>query len=108
MRVRALALDELWIGEMVPLVLDGTPVALLRLESGVFAYHDRCAHQGFRFSSGTLVNGCITCPVHGWQYDAATGCGRNPVGVSLRALPVAIVDGAIWVELDDARAAQRG
>ena len=42
----AAALDELWIGEMKGVVLDGTPVLLVRLDDGVRAYADRCCAPG--------------------------------------------------------------
>jgi nitrite reductase/ring-hydroxylating ferredoxin subunit len=46
--VRAIAESELWIGELCGLVLDGRRVLLLRLNDGVRAYEDRCAHLGVR------------------------------------------------------------
>ena len=44
--------------------------------------------------------------MHQWQYDARTGQGVNPRGVALRALPMKIEDGGIWVEVDDDVAAE--
>lgn len=39
---------------------NGNPVAL----------QDRCLHRNSRLSAGTLKNGQIQCPYHGWQYDS--------------------------------------
>lgn len=34
---------------------------------------DRCLHRSARLSKGTVKNGQITCPYHGWVYN---GCGK--------------------------------
>ncbi len=39
---------------------DGQPVAL----------QDRCLHRNSRLSEGSLQQGCLHCPYHGWVYDA--------------------------------------
>lgn len=33
------------------------------------AIKNRCCHRSAKLSKGTIVNGCIACPYHGWQYD---------------------------------------
>ncbi|MEL6320061.1 MAG: aromatic ring-hydroxylating dioxygenase subunit alpha [Cyanobacteria bacterium J06626_14] len=38
---------------------DGTPVAL----------RDRCMHRNSRLSTGSVQNGYLQCPYHGWTYD---------------------------------------
>jgi phenylpropionate dioxygenase-like ring-hydroxylating dioxygenase large terminal subunit len=40
---------------------DGQPVAL----------RDRCMHRHSRLSQGRVSNGQLSCPYHGWVYDAA-------------------------------------
>jgi nitrite reductase/ring-hydroxylating ferredoxin subunit/DMSO/TMAO reductase YedYZ heme-binding membrane subunit len=49
----------------------------------VFRYHDRisavtnvCAHQGGPLGEGKIIDGCITCPWHGWEYRPQDG--RSP------------------------------
>jgi len=102
------ALDELRIGEMKGVVLDGRPVLLVRLADGVRAYADRCSHQGVRLSEGRLEGTRLTCHAHEWLYDAATGCGINPASCSLTAYPAEVREGRICVDLDSTfRAASR-
>jgi len=96
----AVALDELRIGEMMGVVLDGRPVLLVRLADGVRAYADRCSHQGVRLSEGRLEGTRLTCHAHEWLYDAATGCGINPASCSLTAYPAEVREGRICVDLD--------
>ena len=99
MRRRLMEAAELWDGEMRGHRVDGQRVLLVKLDGRVCAYVDRCAHLGLPLSEGELVNGEIRCKAHHYRYDARTGCGINPRSVSLRALPVAIEDDMITVEL---------
>ena len=101
--VSALSEAELWIGEMRGVTLSGAPVLVVRLDGGVCAYHDRCPHQGYPLSEGTLESGVITCKVHGHSFDAATGAGVNPQRPCLSALPVRVEDGQVLVELSSLR-----
>ena len=96
----AAALDELRIGEMKGVLLDGRPVLLVRLEDGVRAYADRCSHQGVRLSEGRLEGNRLTCHAHEWLYDAATGCGINPAHCSLVAYRCEVRAGRICVDTE--------
>jgi toluene monooxygenase system ferredoxin subunit len=93
-----LPLDELWLGEMRACSAGARRVLLLRLETGVYAYQDRCPHLGVPLSQGTLREGVLTCAAHGFQYDAVTGSCMNPKHLRLVALPVRVDAEQIWVD----------
>jgi toluene monooxygenase system ferredoxin subunit len=95
---RTLPEEELWVGEMRGCDVAGRRVLLLRLQNGIHAYEDRCAHLRVPLSEGTLRNGVLTCSAHGFEYDAATGRGINPKSVRLVALPMRVEGGHIWVD----------
>jgi toluene monooxygenase system ferredoxin subunit len=98
--VFAAELGSLWPGEMRGLSIATMKVLLVNLGGRVLAYEDRCAHLGIPLSHGRLDReGVVTCSAHGWQYDAGTGAGCNPRGVSLRPLPVRIDRDQIWVDV---------
>lgn len=45
-------------------------VVVWRCEDGTaVAAQDRCMHRAGRLSEGTVVDGCVRCPYHGWTYD---------------------------------------
>ncbi len=100
---RAARLEELWIGEKLGVVVDGLRVLLVRLDEGVFAYEDRCMHQGVAMSEGKLVGRTLVCSAHAWEYDACSGRSINPRGAMLRALPVEIRDGEVLVDVEGRR-----
>jgi nitrite reductase/ring-hydroxylating ferredoxin subunit len=53
--------------------VEGTPVLVIRAESGFFALANRCPHLGFPLKGGKVENGIITCPLHNSQFDLRTG-----------------------------------
>ena len=56
----------------------GTAVAVFRnTEDKVFALLDRCPHKGGPLSQGIVHGRTVTCPLHSWTIDLATG---HPTG----------------------------
>lgn len=53
-------------------------VAVFRHGGRVSAVTNVCAHQGGPLGEGKIVDGCITCPWHGYQYDPANGQSPPP------------------------------
>ena len=39
-------------------------------EGRATALQDRCLHRSAQLSRGTVSKGRLSCPYHGWQYDA--------------------------------------
>jgi toluene monooxygenase system ferredoxin subunit len=94
----ATTLGELWSGEMRGVSVGGRRVLLVRVEDQVFAYEDRCVHQGVPLSDGRLEGREIVCHAHEWRFDACTGRGTNPAGSRLRACPVRIEGERVLVD----------
>jgi toluene monooxygenase system ferredoxin subunit len=92
--------EDLWIGEMAGVNVDGRPVLLVNVEGTVRAYEDRCLHRAMPLSPGKLAGNRLVCAAHEWTYDAATGCGINPDGVALRRYDVRLVAGQIEVDIE--------
>ena len=67
-------------GRVTSLVVDGRPVALTRCGGAVGALENRCPHQGGPVGEGSIENGWLRCPWHGYDYDPLTG--RPPEGFS--------------------------
>ena len=54
-------------------VVEGQRLALFRHEQGVHAISNACVHLGGELAAGTLSEGVVTCPLHGWQFDVTDG-----------------------------------
>lgn len=57
---------------------NGDRVAVFRHEGSFSAISNACAHQNGPLGEGRIVQGCVTCPWHGFQYDVRTGCSPAP------------------------------
>jgi methionine sulfoxide reductase heme-binding subunit len=75
----------------------GERIAVIRHAGGVSAVHGVCAHQGGPLSEGKLIDGCLTCPWHGWQYRPEDGCAPPPFTEKIPTYRVKIEDGRILV-----------
>ncbi|MEM8878414.1 MAG: Rieske 2Fe-2S domain-containing protein [Pseudomonadota bacterium] len=56
----------------------GERIAVFRHGQKICAVTNVCAHQNGPLGEGRIVDGCITCPWHGFQYDPETGCAPPP------------------------------
>ena len=65
-------------GRVHTTVIDGRTVAVTRCRGRVGALDNRCPHQGGPLGEGSIENGWLRCPWHGYDYDPTTG--RPPEG----------------------------
>jgi methionine sulfoxide reductase heme-binding subunit len=79
-------------------VVGGERVALFRHQGRIFATSNVCRHQGGPVGEGRIVNGCITCPWHGWNYQPEDGCSPPPFQEMLATYDTRLLDGQIWVK----------
>jgi nitrite reductase/ring-hydroxylating ferredoxin subunit len=84
-------------------------VLVISHQDRLFGIANRCPHEGYPLSEGTLGPGCVlTCNWHNWKFDLASGealVGRDPV----RTYEVTERGGEIFVDVSDPPAdEQRG
>ncbi|MCI0536142.1 MAG: Rieske 2Fe-2S domain-containing protein, partial [Verrucomicrobiales bacterium] len=48
-------------------------LALFNVAGEIYALDGRCPHRGGSLGEGTVENGTVFCPLHGWQFDVKTG-----------------------------------
>jgi nitrite reductase/ring-hydroxylating ferredoxin subunit len=87
-------------------------IALFASGPEVYACNNRCPHEGYPLSEGTLSagsqgRGCLlTCNWHNWKFDLESG--ETLVGSdNLRRYPVRLEDGKVWLDLADPPPAAR-
>ena len=77
--VRACTLADLAEGHGHIVSLAGRErVAILRYDGKLSAVSNVCAHQNGPLGEGRIIDGCVTCPWHGFQYRAEDGCAPAP------------------------------
>ena len=79
----------------------GKQILVIAEQDRLFAVANRCPHEGYPLSEGTLGPGCVlTCNWHNWKFDLATGealVGRDPV----RTYEIAERGGEIFIDVSD-------
>lgn len=76
--VRVAAIQDVPVGTIKAVEVDGEPVALLNLDGSLYAVHDECTHECFPLSEGNLQNGELVCLLHGARFDVRTGAVLGP------------------------------
>jgi 3-phenylpropionate/trans-cinnamate dioxygenase ferredoxin subunit len=91
-------LDDLVVDVPVGVVVDGTPICLVRTQDEVYAVHDECTHAEVPLSEGEVEGRTIECWMHGSRFDLRTGEALNlPATEPVRTYPVRVVDGQVQV-----------
>ncbi|EDP63073.1 Rieske 2Fe-2S domain protein [alpha proteobacterium BAL199] len=77
--VQVARIDELedGVGRTVTLP-GGERAAVFRHGDKISALSNACAHQNGPLGEGRILDGCVTCPWHGFQYDPETGRAPAP------------------------------
>ena len=82
-------------------------IVLFASGPAVYACNNRCPHEGYPLSEGTLSDGCLlTCNWHNWKFDLESG-ETLVGGDNLRRYPVRLEDGKVWLDLGDPPAEAR-
>jgi 3-phenylpropionate/trans-cinnamate dioxygenase ferredoxin subunit len=94
--------DAIAEGEHVVVDVDGTDVAVFKLEGQFYAIEDVCSHDGAEIASGELQGDEIVCPRHGARFCIKTGEVKCPPAYEdIDTFPVRVIDGRVQVR--DAR-----
>ncbi len=58
--------------------VSGERVAVFRHAGGISALSNVCQHQNGPLGEGRIIDGCVTCPWHGFQYSPDAGASPPP------------------------------
>ncbi len=86
----------------------GKELALYRIGEQIHAVDNACPHEGAPLTQGSVQDGVITCPWHGWTFNACSGCSLDPAGHALGAYETLVEDGKVYVKPGAASASGAG
>jgi nitrite reductase/ring-hydroxylating ferredoxin subunit/DMSO/TMAO reductase YedYZ heme-binding membrane subunit len=90
--------DGLRDGHGTVVAVRGKPaIAVFRAGERFYAISNVCAHQGGPLGEGRFVDGCVTCPWHGYQYRPQDGCAPPPFTDRLPTYAVRWAEGRLQV-----------
>lgn len=85
----------------------GERVAIFKYDGKISAVSNVCQHQNGPLSEGRIIDGCITCPWHGFQYAPETGAAPPPFTEKVPTFPVKIENGVVFVRKNPNKAGTR-
>jgi nitrite reductase/ring-hydroxylating ferredoxin subunit/DMSO/TMAO reductase YedYZ heme-binding membrane subunit len=77
---------------------DGERIAVFRDGTQIGALSNLCAHQNGPIGEGRIIDGCVTCPWHGYQYRLEDGRAPPPFTEKLVTYRVRIAHGVVEVD----------
>lgn len=78
--------------------LSGERIAVFRYDGKVSAISNVCQHQNGPLGEGRIIDGCVTCPWHGYQYQPESGVAPPPFKETIPTFRVKIVEGSVFVD----------
>ena len=97
---------DIKVDDLTPVTLESaggerTAVIIVNVAQRLSAYRNECAHEALPLDNAVLdtANGTLTCPWHGFCFDAGSGECLSAPGAQLEQLPLRIDDGVVWVRV---------
>jgi sulfoxide reductase heme-binding subunit YedZ len=79
------------------LMIHGQNIALFRYDGKLSAVNNQCRHQNGPLGEGKIIDGCITCPWHGYQYLPHNGQSPPPFTEKVETYAVKCIGTTVWV-----------
>ena len=84
--------------ENIVVEVDGTDVAIFKIDGQFFAIEDVCTHDGAEIASGELEGDEIICPRHGARFCVKTGAVKSaPAYEDVDTFPVRVEEGQLQI-----------
>jgi methionine sulfoxide reductase heme-binding subunit len=77
--------------------IDRERIAVFKTSGKLFAVNNVCKHQNGPLGEGKIVDGCITCPWHGYQYLPNNGQSPPPFKEKLSTYDLKLTGTDVWL-----------
>lgn len=77
--------------------LAGERIAIFKYDGKISALSNVCQHQNGPLGEGKIIDGCVTCPWHGFQYLPESGAAPAPFTEKVPTFKVKVVGNKIFV-----------
>lgn len=90
-------LDEIADNCAKVVILGTENIAIFKYDGKVSAINNVCKHQNGPLGEGKIVDGCITCPWHGYQYLPQNGQSPPPFTEKVSTYDVKVEAGIVYL-----------
>lgn len=84
--------------------ISGERVAIFKYDGKISAVSNVCQHQNGPLGEGEIIDGCMTCPWHGFQYLPENGQSPPPFTERIPIFRTKIVNGRVFVNVKPEKA----
>lgn len=77
--------------------IDKERIAVFKTNGKLFVVNNVCKHQNGPLGEGRVIDGCITCPWHGYQYLPQNGQSPPPFKEKVSTYDVRLEGTEVWV-----------
>jgi sulfoxide reductase heme-binding subunit YedZ len=95
--VKVCTVDEIEENRAKIVLVRDQNIAIFKYDGKLSAVSNICRHQNGPLGEGKIVDGCITCPWHGYQYLPENGQSPPPFTEKLETYDVKLVGQAVYV-----------
>ena len=78
--------------------VSGERVAIFKYDGRLSALSNVCQHQNGPLGEGRVIDGCVTCPWHGYQYSPASGASPAPFHETVPTFRLRLEGDRIWID----------
>ena len=96
--VEACKVDSMENNCAAVVAVNGERIAVFRYDGKISALSNVCRHQNGPLGEGRIIDGCVTCPWHGYQYLPDTGASPLPFPEKVSTFRTRIIDGSVWLD----------
>jgi nitrite reductase (NADH) small subunit len=75
-------------------------ICIANVKGQFSAMENVCLHQGGPLGQGTIENGKVVCPWHGWAYDPKAGAATHNANAKVAVYAMKIENGDVMIEID--------
>ena len=92
--------EDLPEGRVTTVTAKHQGICLAHFEGKICALDNKCPHQGGPLGEGSIENGLVRCPWHGWDYHPCTGKAPG-FDDGVATFPVEIREGSVYVAIEE-------
>jgi methionine sulfoxide reductase heme-binding subunit len=95
--VRVCTVEEIRENRAKVITVDKESIAVFKYDGKLSAISNVCKHQNGPLGEGKIIDGCVTCPWHGYQYLPGNGCSPPPFTEKVATYDLRLQANEVWV-----------
>ncbi|MEM7101866.1 MAG: thiamine pyrophosphate-dependent enzyme [Bacteroidota bacterium] len=88
-------------GRVMAVTAGHTGICLTHYNGKFSGLDNKCPHQGGPLGEGSIENGLLRCPWHGWDFDPHTGQSPGAHDDKVTTFPVEIRDDGVYIGVEE-------